>query len=67
MVRGGWLPARGYKGMEWKYDDDLCVCGTKYTDIHFECKCNDQVRRIWMRRWDGLDEKERMAPNDTDY
>ena len=26
MVRGGCLPVRGSKGMEWKYDDDLCVC-----------------------------------------
>ena len=26
MVRGGFLPVRGSKGMEWKYDDDLCVC-----------------------------------------
>ena len=34
MVRGGCLPVRGYKGMEWKYDDDLCVCGTKETEIH---------------------------------
>ena len=29
MVRGGCLPVRGSKGME--YDDDLCVCGTKET------------------------------------
>ena len=26
MVSGGCLPVRGSKGMEWKYDDDLCVC-----------------------------------------
>ena len=26
MVRGGCLPVRGSKGVEWKYDDDLCVC-----------------------------------------
>ena len=26
MFRGGCLPGRGSKGMEWKYDDDLCVC-----------------------------------------
>ena len=47
--------------MEWKYDDDLCVCGTKETEIHvlFECKCYDLVRRSWMRTWDMLDEKER--------
>ena len=46
MVRGGFLPVRGSKGMEWKYDDDLCVCGTKETEIHvlFECKCYDLVR-----------------------
>ena len=25
MVRGCCLPVRGFKGMEWKYDDDLCV------------------------------------------
>ena len=30
MVKGD-LPVRGSKGMEWKYDDDLCVCGTKET------------------------------------
>ena len=34
MVRGGCLPVRGSKGMDWKYDDDLCVCGTKETEIH---------------------------------
>ena len=28
MVRGGCLPVRGSKGMEWKYDYDLCLCGT---------------------------------------
>ena len=40
MVRGGCLPARGSKGVEWKYDDDLCVWGTKETEMHvlFECK-----------------------------
>ena len=33
MVRGGCLPVSGsIKGMEWKYDDGLCVCGTKETD-----------------------------------
>ena len=31
MFRGGCLPVRGSKGMECKYDDDLCVCGTKET------------------------------------
>ena len=31
MVRGSCLPVRGSKGMEWKYDDDLCVCGTNET------------------------------------
>ena len=34
MVRGGCLPARGYKDIEWKYDDDLSVCGTNETEIH---------------------------------
>ena len=29
MVRGGCLPIRGSKGMEWTYDYDICVCGTK--------------------------------------
>ena len=59
--REGGLPVRGSKGMEWKYDDDLCVCGTKETEIHalFECKFYDLVRRSWMRTWDVLDEKER--------
>ena len=47
MVRGGCLPVRGSKGMEWTYDDDLCVWGTKETEINvlFECKCYDMVRR----------------------
>ena len=61
MVRGGCLPVRGSKGMECKYDDELCDCGTKETEIHvlFECKCYDLMRRRWMRTWDVLDEKER--------
>ena len=61
MVRGGCLPVRGSKGMEWKYDDDLCVCGTKKTEIHvlFECKCYAMVRRRWLRTWDVPEEKER--------
>ena len=60
MVRGGCLPVRGSKGMEWKYDDDLSVCGTKETEIHvrFECKLYDMVRKIWLRTWDVLEEKE---------
>ena len=29
MVRGGCLPVRGSKGMEWKYDADICVGGQK--------------------------------------
>ena len=33
MVRGGCLLG-GSKGMEWKYDYDLCVCGTRETEIH---------------------------------
>ena len=47
--------------MEWKYDGDLCVCGTKETEIHvrFECTCYDLVRRRWMRTWAVLEEKER--------
>ena len=55
------LPVRGPKGMEWYYDDDLCVYGTKETEIHvhFEYKCYDMVRRRCMRTWDVLDEKER--------
>ena len=60
MARRGCLPVRGSNGIKWKYDDDLCMCGTKETELHvlFECKCYDQMRR-WMRAWDGLDEKER--------
>ena len=60
MVRGGCLPVRGSKGIEWKYDD-LCACMTKEIDVHvlFKCKCRDQMRRSWSRTWDGLDEKER--------
>ena len=59
MVRGGCLRVRGSKGMEWQYDDDLCVYGIKETEIYvlFECKCYDLVRR-WMMIWDVLDEKE---------
>ena len=34
MVRGGCLPVRGYKGMEWQYDDDWCACETKETEMH---------------------------------
>ena len=34
MVRGDCLPVRGFKGMEWKYDDECCVCGTKETEIN---------------------------------
>ena len=62
MVRGGCLPVRGSKGMEWKYDDDLCVCGEKETEIHvlLECKCYDMVRRRWLRTCDVLEEKERI-------
>ena len=60
MVREGCLRVRGFKGMEWKYGNDLCVCGTKETEIHvlFKCKYYDLMRR-WMRTWDVLDEKER--------
>ena len=47
--------------MEWKYDDDQCVCGTRETEIHvlLECKCYGMLRRRWMRTWDVLDYKER--------
>ena len=57
MVRGGFLPVRGSKGMKWKYDDALCVWSV---EIHllFECKCYGQMRRRWMRPWDGMEEKE---------
>ena len=43
MVRGGCLPVRGSKGMEWKYDDDLCVCGTKEQEIHVRFSVNDMT------------------------
>ena len=43
LVRGGCVPVRGSKGMEWKYDDDFCVC----------------VGQKKQRTWDVLDEKER--------
>ena len=33
-VINGCLPVRGSKGMEWKYDDDLCVYGAKETESH---------------------------------
>ena len=26
--------------MEWKYDDDLCVGGTRETEIHVLLECN---------------------------
>ena len=44
MVRGGCLPVRGSKGMELKYDDDLCVCGTKETEIHVFSSVNAMIR-----------------------
>ena len=25
---------RGSKGMEWKYNDDVCACGTKEAEMH---------------------------------
>ena len=58
MVTGGCLSVRGFKGMEWKYTDDLCECVTNETEMHmlFECECYDQIRRRWLRVWDGLDE-----------
>ena len=44
------------------YDGDLCMCGTKETEIHvlFGCKCYYMVRRRWLRTWDVLEEKERI-------
>ena len=36
MVREGCQPVRGFKGMEWKYGDDLCVRGTKETEMHVD-------------------------------
>ena len=47
--------------MEWKYDDDLYVCGTRETEIHvlLECNCYNLLKRRWMRIWDVLDDKER--------
>ena len=29
MVRGGSLPVRGSKVIEWEYNDNICVCGKK--------------------------------------
>ena len=34
----------------------MCACvWSKETEMHvtFECKCYDQMRRRWMRVWDG--------------
>ena len=43
IVRKGCLSVRGCKGMELKYADYMCECGTKETEMHalFECKCYD--------------------------
>ena len=47
MVRGGCPPVRGYKGMEWKYDDDLSLCGINETDIHvFSVNAMDGEEKI---------------------
>ena len=35
MVRGGYLPVRVSKAMEWKYDDNLCVGQNKMRYICF--------------------------------
>ena len=69
MVRGGCLPVRCSKGMERKYDDDLCGCETKETEMHvfFKCKCYDLVRRRWMRTWDELEEKKRTMDVIKEY
>ena len=34
IVRGGCLRVRSFTGMEWKYADDMCECGTNETEIH---------------------------------
>ena len=34
MFKGGCMPVRRSKGMEWKYNDDMCVCGTTEREIH---------------------------------
>ena len=28
------MPVRAYKGLEWKYDDELYACVTKEAEIH---------------------------------
>ena len=50
----------GFKGMEWKYADELCECGTNETEMHMLVEWNRLIR--WEDRWGygiGLDEKER--------
>ena len=44
MVRGGFQPVRRSKGMKWKYNDDLCVCGTNETEIHVFSNANDMTK-----------------------
>ena len=44
MVRGGCLPVRACKGKEWKHDDDLCVCGTRKTEIHVLLEAKGMTR-----------------------
>ena len=34
MVKGCCMPARGSKGLEWKYDNNWCMCVTKETEMH---------------------------------
>ena len=44
MVSGGCQPVRGFKGMEWKYADDLCECEIKKTEIHVFSSVNYIIR-----------------------
>ena len=49
MVRGGCQSVRGAKGIELKYDADLCVWEQRKRDT-----CYDQMNRLWLMAWDGL-------------
>ena len=57
MVSGGCVPVRRFKGMEWKFTGALCEC----VQMKQRCMCKryDQIRRRWLRIWDGLYEKKR--------
>ena len=37
MVMGGCLAVRGFKGMKWKYADDLCECGQRKQQRYMCC------------------------------